>query len=350
MIGMRNLFAILSLCAILGWGCTPSLEPQSRAIALGVTLDKVVTENSLQTKADGNVKAAPYTGTPSAGNTLDVALWFSNTPGLYSHAPVAPTYLPCATTASYSSSTAMDIKTLDGNILQYPIAGEGQTAQNVYCVGFHPASYWGTPGSYASHVINGSEDLMFAEQMAGSYSESFPAQTYSHLLTWVKINLSASSVEAAEVWGKVTDLTIVSPDQNVIIALPSGTPGKSTITYSGDDLPLQLNLIPANKELSITTKTFGQAFCAPPAAGGPNNKLGYTIRVKTENLEEKEIFIELKKEDNSTAIPNPEYAIGKLFVINLRFNDIAVVEGVCTLKQWDDQSSDIYLKESESGN
>ena len=350
MIGMRNLFAILSLCAIVGWSCTPSLEPQSRAIALGVTLDKVVTENSLQTKADGNVIAKPYTGTPSTENTLEVALWFSNTPGSYSHAPVAPTYLPCATTASYSSSTAMDIKTLDGNILQYPIAGEGQTAQNVYCVGFHPASYWGTPGSSASHVINGSEDLMFAEQMAGSYSESFPVQTYSHLLTWVKINLSASSVEAAEVWGKVTDLTIVSPDQNVIIALPSGTPGKSTITYSGDDLPLQLNLIPANKELSITTKTFGQAFCAPPAAGGPNNKLGYTIRVKTENLEEKNIFIELKKEDNSTAIPNPEYAIGKLFVINLRFNDIAVVEGVCTLKQWDDQSSDIYLKESESGN
>ena len=349
MIGMRNLFAILSLCAILGWGCTPSLEPQSRAIALGVTLDKVVTENSLQTKADGNVIADPYTGTPSTGNTLDVALWFSNTPGSYLHAPVAPTYLPCATTASYSSSTAMDIKTGE-NILQYPIAGEGQTAQSVYCVGFHPASDWGTPGSSASHVINGSEDLMFAEQMAGSYSESFPVQTYSHLLTWVKINLSASSVEAAEVWGKVTDLTIVSPDQNVIIALPSGTPGKSTITYSGDDLPLQLNLIPANKELSITTKTFGQAFCAPPAAGGPNNKLGYTIRVKTENLEEKEIFIELKEEDNSTAIPNPEYAIGKLFVINLRFNDIAVVEGVCTLKQWDDQSSDIYLKESESGN
>jgi hypothetical protein len=52
----------------------------------------------------------------------------------------------------------------------------------------------------------------------------------------------------------------------------------------------------------------------------------------------------LKEEDNVTMIESAEYAVGKLFVINLRFNDIAVVEGVCTLKQWEDQSSDIYLK------
>ena len=72
-------------------------------------------------------------------------------------------------------------------------------------------------------------------------------------------------------------------------------------------------------------------------------KLGYIVRVKTINLPEKEVFVELKKED-MTAISNAQYAIGKLFVMTLHFNDVAVVEGVCTLRQWDDQISDIYLK------
>ena len=348
LIGMRKLFTILSLCFAFSWGCTPSLEPQGRAISLAATLDEVAADNGLQTKANANVAAYPYTGTPSSGNELDVALWFSTDPGSYSHYPTHPTYLPCATTASYSSSTAMDIKT-GTDILQYPIASAGQTAQNVYCVGFHPSSDWGNPTSTtavtsASHAINGSDDLMFAEQMVGSYSQNFSYQTYKHLLTWVKINLSASSLAAADVWGEVKDITIVSPNSNVKIDFPESS-GESTITYEGSSLDLALGLLPADKKLSITTRTFGQAFCAPPAKNS-DGKLGYTIKVKTANIDEKEIFIELKKEDNSTAIPNAEYAVGKLFVINLRFNDIAVVEGVCTLKQWDDQSSDIYLEES----
>ena len=58
----------------------------------------------------------------------------------------------------------------------------------------------------------------------------------------------------------------------------------------------------------------------------------------------KEVFVELTKEDGQTAVTDPADARGKLFVITLHFNEMSVIEGVCTLRQWDDQSSEIYLK------
>ena len=330
---------------MLGSGCTPSLEPQGRAIALRVCMEDISADNNLLTKAD--VAARPFTGTPSVGNELETALWFSITKGSYSHNPQAPTFLPCATSATYSSQTPVDIRTSGGELLQYPIP-EGGTSQEVYCVGFYPSTGWGeltdTPVTSATHKIDGSEDLMFADQMAGSYSENFQPQTYEHILTWVKINMSATSLKAASVWGAVESLEIDSPNDGVTISFPATDGQSSTIEYTGNKATFSVSLPTDDRNLKITTRTFGQVFCAPPEV--VDGKHGYRLRVKTENLPQKEVFVELKKEDNITPVENAEYAIGKLFVINLRFNDIAVVEGVCTLKQWDDQSSDIYFNDT----
>lgn len=311
-------------------------------------IGEVLLDGAVQTKADEGASANPYTGQPSQDNKLKVALWFSYTPGSYSHNPAVPQYLPCATTATYESSTRMDIRS-DDNILLYPIAADlnyASTGDKVYCVGFHPHTGWtqliGSGTNSSSHDINGSEDLMFADQIVGSYSKNFASQQYDHLLTWIKLNLNATSLEAASVWGEVEYVIFVTPNQEVNIAFSNDlTP--STVTYEEGLKELNLAL-PSDKSLDITTKTFCQVFSAPPAKGETANAYGYTIKVKTKNLPEKEIFVTLKKEDNVTPIESAEYAIGKLFVINLRFNDVAVVEGVCTLKQWDDQSSDIYLK------
>lgn len=346
---MRNLTAIIFTCILLGSGCTPLLEMQTRTIALGVSMDEISEDNNLITKAEEDMATAkPFTGTPSAGNKLEAALWFSNDLGEYSHAPQAPTFLPCSTSISYSSMNPSDIRTGNGELLQYPIA-EGSAAPNVYCVGFYPSTGWGelteTPVTSAAHTINGSEDLMFAEQISGSYSENFPRQTYGHVLTWVKINMSATSLKAANVWGAVESLKIESPKDGVMITFPTAEGQSSTIEYTGSPKTFMVALPDDDKGLKITTRTFGQVFCAPPAKDS-EDRFGYTIKVKTANLPEKEVFVVLKKEDNITLIENAEYAIGKLFVINLRFNDIAIVEGVCTLKQWDDQSSDIYFNDT----
>ena len=355
---MRNLGLILLAFILLGYGCAPSLETQRRSIALGVSMDEVFIESALQTKADEGdlVKASPYAGTPSSDNPFDVALWLSYSAGSYSHNPGLPQYIPCATTSVYTSPYPTDVK-WDGQLVLYPIQSDDNysaVGDDVYCVGFHPSTGWGEltadPVESASHVINGSEDLMFAEQMKGSYSENFKNQTFNHLLTWVKINLSATSLNAAEVWGDVTELKIVSPNSAVQIGFSETS---SAVSYSGESADFTLALL--NTKLSVTVRTYGQVFCAPPAKVAKNaagkyeysaeaaGNLGYIVRVKTKNLPEKEIFVELKDEQLKP-ITSAADAKGKLFVMTLHFNEVAVVEGVCTLKQWDDQISDIYLK------
>ena len=371
---MRNRYILLAICVLLGYGCAPSLEPQRRAISLSVSSGDVTIDNTLATKADDAgageqlVSADPFTGKPSVNNPLDVALWLSSTPGKFSHDPQAPQYLPCLTTAVYKSSAQIDIRCEDQLVL-YPIASDHNYSEiggDVYCVGFHPSTGWDEgSASSSSHAINGSEDLMLADQMKGSYSSNFGAQKYEHLLTWVKLNVKATSVQTAGVWGDVESMKIVSPNSTVSVAFASseqdGDPSSdlsSTISYTGDPVTFPLAL-PEKTGLNITLKTFAQAFCAPPAMAKKNAQgkyeyvsspddettgYGYIVRVKTKNLAEKEVFIELKAEDNETNITDPKDAAGKLFVLTLQFNEVAVIEGVCTLKQWDDQISDIYLQ------
>lgn len=358
---MRNFCTAIILGILLGCGCSDSLEPQGCPISLSASLGGIVSVSGQQTKAEtpsDNVSAVPFTGAPSDDNRLDAALWFSYTPGSYSHNPVAPTYLPCKTTAAYTGLSPMDIRT-GNNILQYPISDQGESADEVYCVGFHPGTGWGNENAAAatsaSHTINGNEDLLFAEQIKGSYSNNFGQQKFSHLLTWVKINFSATSFTAAGIWGEIESLKIISPDNTVEIGFSQEYGKNSTISYSGESVTFPLTL-PENRTLNVTNRTYGQAFCAPPARAKKDDagyvydnslaagQYGYIVKVKTKNIgKEKEVFVPLKKMDGTTDIANTD-AIGKLFVINLYFNDVALVEGVCTLKHWEDLSSDIYLE------
>ncbi len=342
---MRNLFVISLICVLLGWGCTPS-EMQNRHISLSATVGELSADSELMTKADADpsslAAANPFTGSPAVNRPLDVAIWLSDQKGVYSNNPQAPTYLPCVTSVSYNGSASKDIWTPDGgNMLTYPLPSDETTeAAPVYCVGFYPQSNWNIEdsGTSASHIIDGSEDLMFSKQMTGSYEKNFAQQKFEHLLTWVKVNLSTTSLRAAEIWGPVEYLKVVTPNQKVDITFSD----PNQIEYTGGPKDISLAL-PEPPEMSITTRTFGQVFCAPPEKDSEGN-LGYTVKVKTANLSEKEVFVKLLKGDYTTPIESADYAVGKLFVINLRFNDIAVLEGVCTLVQWDNQNSNIYLK------
>ncbi len=341
--------------------CSDKFETERRAITMCVDLPEVFADVK-SSSAEDKVNAVAINGIPSEG--LSVSLWYSYELGKYQNSPEQPQYIPCFTTVTYNNYNRVPVKTDEQNSLLYPIAADANYSDtdngNVYCVGFYPDSGWSSSSegstSKTAHDINGSDDLMFADQMKGSYSDNFSNQTFSHLTVWLKINLSATSMKAAEVWGDVTDLVVVSPNREVMINFAETEGDSSSVSYSGD--PVDFNLALLNNKLSITNKTFGQAFCAPPAKVVKNDagkyeystvsegELGYIVRVKTNNLPEKEVFVELKNEDMA-AISNAQYAKGKLFVITLHFNDVAVVEGVCTLRQWDDQISDIYL-ENES--
>lgn len=329
------------------------MEPQRRSIVLSASVEPSFIEGTIESKADGD-----------ADSGTDALLWFSYDVGSYSDAPASPQNLPCVTVVNYEGQAPADIRH-DGQHLLYPIPADPNYAEvgdNVYCVGFSPCTGWGNPDasavSSACHVINGREDLMFADQMVGSYSKNFGIQTFRHLLTWVKINMNTTSLKAASVWGDIESLEVVSPDNFLSIVFSStlegGVPAESAVTYSGEP-EVFLPVLPADRSLNVTIRMFAQVFCPPPASAAMDaagkyqylaeeqGELGYIIRVRTENIPQKEVFVKLKREDNVTEIESADYAVGKLFVVNLHFNEVAIVEGICTLRQWDDQNSDIYL-------
>ena len=369
---MRKFRIIYVFITLLCCSCSDTLESERRAITMCVDLPEAFVE----VKSDEKAKADAINGIPSTG--LTASLWYSYKLGEYSNAPSQPQYIPSATEVTYTSSNRVPVK-INNNSLLYPIdsdenyadTGNGKGNGNVYCVGFYPSDGWDFPNnenpwSSAAHSINGSEDLMLADQMIGSYAKPFESQRFDHLLTWVKINMSTTSVGGSQVWGPVTSLKVISPHSSVTVALSDETevddtgksvPKKRMLRYmdSSKELDLSLNY----DTLKVTSKTFGQVFCSPPSKASINSEgkyeyvsaedtesepkgFGYIIKVKTENVEEKEVFVELKNDKNEF-IDKAEDTIGKLYVITLHFQDISVVEGVCTLKQWEDQNGDVYL-------
>lgn len=366
---MRKFRIIYVFITLLCCSCSDTLESERRAITMCVDLPEAFVE----VKSDEKAQADAINGIPSTG--LTASLWYSYKLGEYSNAPSQPQYIPSATEVTYTSSNRVPVK-INNNSLLYPIdsdenyadTGNGKGNGNVYCVGFYPSDGWDFPNnenpwSSATHSINGSEDLMLADQMIGSYAKPFESQRFDHLLTWVKINMSTTSVGGSQVWGPVTSLKICSPYSTVTVTLSKEMeddpkkegPKQRTLEYSGDSEELDLNL--QNTILNLTSKTFGQVFCSPPARAimtddgykyvpdnysEPQTAFGYIIKVVTEKIGEKEVFVELKNTVN-VPVESSDAAIGNLYVITLHFQDIPVVEGVCTLKQWEDQNGDVYL-------
>ena len=118
------------------------------------------------------------TGTQAGG--LNAAVWFSNTLGEYPivETPAAPTYVPCHTTVTYdrnSPTTVYVNPESQENPLSYPIT---TTNKEIYCTGLYPPTGWSTinSGKGATHTIDGTQDLMFADQISGSWDMTFPTQ------------------------------------------------------------------------------------------------------------------------------------------------------------------------------
>jgi len=70
------------------------------------------------------------------------------------------------------------------------------------------------------------------------------------------------------------------------------------------------------------------------------------VTVQTSNVpEKKDVFVPITwndKDDTDGA--------GKLLIINLYFNEIEVVSGVCSLSYWENTSEDLYLEQEQATN
>ena len=321
--------------------CSDTLTPdRSGIVAISADI------NSLEV----DVKSAvPFEAFP-----LNARVMCSFTPGIYLNAPKEPWYIPCHTDVTFESRdlTFIKYKTSQTEIknLTYPTQADAtqsdkdEITENIYCVGMYPNSEWkiSNNGKSASHPINGTEDLMFADQIEGTWNRPFPTQQYTHLQTWITILVSANTIGSAAQWGKIKEVTIESSD-SVKISFPTASTGKSSITYSGIK-EIEVYSDSEGKDLSITTQEIGSVFMVPVILD--DNNVSLTVTVKTSTFPEGKTVREIRLLDEKTNKPIQKISdiIGKVFVINLNFNPLSIIEGVCTLHYWHDQDKDLYLQ------
>lgn len=318
--------------------------PDERAESGDIRLGAAVGDMPISSRA----VADPYLGgAPAAANPLKAAIWFRKADGDYANTPEADTNLPVHTSVTFDGPQLEYVyrdAVNSQNSLKYPTTGD-----NVYCVGLYPddGGWETTDNITASHKIDGTADLMFAEEITGSWDSHFTTQKYKHLLTWIKINICATSHEAVDAWGKILHIYI-SSDRKVEINLKDGTceyiPDTSVEGYFMPTMHKEAEDHPATTiTLSTATQEVGSVLCSPETE--------YTLKIVSENksgvVETRSIKMNLtlmNDDDTITDVTNPNEAIGKCFVFSLYFTPYSVIEGVCTLNSWNNQNDDIYLQ------
>lgn len=300
-------------------------------------------------QVSSRVVAKPYLGAmPSAANPLKAAVWFRRASGDYADSPETEINLPVHTSVTFEGP---ELEYVYGdavnsrNPLKYPTDGS-----DVCCVGLYPDDgEWETTDNLTvSHTIDGTDDLMFAKEIRGNWDPNshFPAQRYDHLLTWVKINICATSHEAIDAWGKILRIYISSA-RGVEIDLKKGTCEYIPDTSSADGyfIPTMYkeDQDPDPITLSTATQEVGSVLCSPATE--------YTLWIvslnKSGEQERRKITMNLTMmydDDTVKDVTDYREAIGKCFVFSLYFTPYNVIEGVCSLNSWNNQNDDIYLQ------
>ncbi len=323
---MKNLRYIYGLAFLMMAACSEN-DPEDSAIRGNIHLGATVGELLINRR----VTAAPYL--PQKGEPLNAAVWFRNENGGYEHAPVLPTYLPVHTTVTFDSLQMTHVKYNEEYYLKYPTDHD----VNVYCVGMSPQSGWSTTDNIVvTHAINGSEDLMFAKEIRGSWKQRFPTQEYKHLLTWIRITICASSPEAIDAWGTIPQIT-VNRDSEVSVNLET-----EEYTYGGEQQPIET----MSKDVTLTTaiQQVGDVFCSPETAYTVTVRYIKNGKVITKTVSLPLNIIHVDKNDKVESVTHESQAIGRCFVFSLYFTPNDVIEGECMLNSWSNQNEDVLLK------
>ncbi len=324
---MKNLRYIYGLAFLMMAACSEN-DPEESAISGNIQLGATVGDLQINSR----VTAAPYL--PQKGEPLNAEVWFRNENGGYEHNPVLPTYLPVHTTVKFDGLQMTHVTYKEEYFLKYPTEHDVK----VYCVGMSPQSGWRSTSdnTVVTHAINGSEDLMFAKEIEGSWKQRFPTQEYKHLLTWIRITICASSHEAIDAWGTIKQITVNS-DSEVSVNLET-----EEYTYGGE--PRQIETMSKGVTLTTAIQQVGDVFCSPEKA--------YTVTVTCiKNGEEikKTVslplnIIHVDKNDKVESVTQERQAIGRCFVFSLYFTPNDVIEGECMLNSWSNQNEDVLLK------
>ena len=312
-IKMRTSYSNIIIIGLLLASCSGRLDNDpSRDSLIGVRAG--VSRLDLQTRA--TVEADAYLGTSPSVNPLDANVWFSVNSSTFGTGGTAPTYLPCHSTASFTS----DGYTYPDDALHYPTDNT-----TVYCVGLYPQLGWGTAdgGVTAYHSIDGVTDIMFAPSVSGTWNDPFedPLQ-FGHLLAWLKVCVYAHEYDAIAAWGAVTEVSIENPYTRATVTFSDGS-----IAYS--EASQTLKIFEGATDLKVTSQQLGSIFCAPATS--------YNITVKTENVPAgRTVPVSLTKTDGITT-PTIDEIRGYVYVLTLNFHTLSMIDAACTLEDWEDE-------------
>ncbi len=358
---MNIRYFLIILFALAFASCEKNIDtPIGEENAISLMADVSAVGSTRAGEQDGrDVAGIVYKGTSANGMTAGV--WFSTTIGQYpkgSDTPEPP-FLPYHAKVTYSSAAPVTVYVNPErmeNPISYPLPDNLNPDKplDVYCVGFYPATDWDVAddAKSATHYIDGKTDVMFAEQISGSWGAPLPSQTYTHLLTWFKFEGRATDIEAIKQWGKIKKISVISPYDTMRVTFPTTEGGKSTFEYNinttddkeiDDENGQKVNEIIANErefQLSVTAETFGELLCLPSAE--------IILRVESEN--KTKIVPVTLKDANGNPITDYKDTIGKIFIINLYFNKFNNIEGSCSLVPFNEQNVDLTGTTANSGN
>ena len=315
-----------------------SPDKQTEDISLSATVEEVK-------MISRSVDDYAYTGTvPSADNELNAAVWFSLESGAYPEPEEGQVYeynIPVHTGINFRSGTATfpDELTEDKRP-KYPTDNSP-----VYCVGFYPNTGWElveNDPTKAIHAITGKQDLMFAPQITGSWNSHFSTQHYRHLLTWLKVCVCATTAEAGSYWGNLKKITLKGVPVSLTVDLTKKEKEtddddefiqKDAVEFSVDKE--DVSILDGDIELALTTKDVASVFCHPQKE--------YYLDIECENGTATNVNVTLTPlTDTDEEKAKLEYPAGLQYVLILYFHPFNVVDGVCTLKEWNAQNENLY--------
>ena len=320
------------------WACTEHEEVLAESISLSAEVNDVKLTS----------RTSDYAA-PVSGEELDALVWLSLESKKYPEslpddaseewkALAQETNIPAHRKIHFRSGQAsFPNSTTEADRPRYPTNGE----TNVYCIGLYPDEGWTASDdkNKAVHEITGYEDLMFAPEIFGNWNNHFGKQKFRHLLTWLKVCVCATTTEAGSNWGKLRKITLKDVPDGVTVAFTHPEPTDPNTEY-----PLHEVMSPSQeksdvvildssdgKELGIVVQDVASIFCYP------QDKYFLSIECKGNNKVEN---IEIDLSTLSTS--GYDSRAGLQYVLTLYFSPFNVVEGVCTLKEWNAQNEDLY--------
>lgn len=156
---------------------------------------------------------------PSAKYPLRSDVWGSTTPYEFKHIEIDDKPLDgSGESGEVAIHTDATFQSGQPQLLRAAIYNKS-TKPKVYFVAFSPKSEdtekWTTneKGKVATYTFSGNDDVMFAPQVSGTYAQDYsksPLLHFRHLLTWLRIEFKAQSMEVAASWGAIKSMKIRS--------------------------------------------------------------------------------------------------------------------------------------------